>query len=98
MTSSQAEKDNDKGRAVASNDPSLRSLFPFSGHHGMNGSLVPLSNLPFIYSPFPPSPPSIPPTLGAKERGSCCLIVEGPGRMKMGAPCKNRLTHSLTKE
>lgn len=52
--SSQAEKDGDEGCAVASNDPSLRSLFPFSGHHGMNGGLVPLFNPPFIYSPFSP--------------------------------------------
>lgn len=52
--SRQAEKDGDEGCVVASNDPSLRSLFPFSGHHGMNGGLVPLFIPPFIYSPFFP--------------------------------------------
>lgn len=52
--SSQAEKGGDEGCAVASKDPSPRSLFPFSGHHGMNSGLVPLFNPPFIYSPFPP--------------------------------------------
>lgn len=54
LISSQAEKDGDEGCAVASKDPSPRSLFPFSGHHGMNGGLVPLFNPPFMYSPIFP--------------------------------------------
>ena len=54
LTSSQAKKDSEEGCAVASRAPSLRSLFPFGGHHGMNGGSAPLFNPPFIYSPFFP--------------------------------------------
>lgn len=50
--------------AAALNTPSLRSLSPFSGCHGMNGGLIPLCNLPFIDSP----PPTLP-DLRSKEKG-----------------------------